>query len=273
MRSVHLGGFVKKLLVSLGLVFGVVAAVVGTPTRAYAQGDEIQVYDASLASKGTFNLTWHNNFTPKGLKVPSFPGGITPDKSFNGVTEFAYGVNEWFEAGLYLPLYTIDKDLGFGINGFKLRTLFATPHAEDRTLAFGLGMEFSYNAKRWDEKRITSEIRPIITWHVNPKFDVIVNPILDTAYDGFSNLEFAPSMRLAYNPSDVWSVALESYSDFGQLKGFAPRTEQGHQIFGVIDHTTKNGFEIEFGAGVGLTDASDKFTLKLIVAHDLFVRK
>ena len=38
----------------------------------------------------------------------------------------------------------------------------------------------------------------------------------------------------------------------------------------MIDHTTKSGFEIEFGAGVGLTDAADKFTLKLIVAKDLF---
>jgi hypothetical protein len=38
----------------------------------------------------------------------------------------------------------------------------------------------------------------------------------------------------------------------------------------VIDHVTKNGFELEFGAGVGLTDVSDRFVLKLIVAKDLW---
>jgi len=260
---------VRQLWVSVCLGMCVFAAVLGTPSRAFAQGDEIQVYDASLASKGVFNLTWHNNFTPKGIKTPSVPGGVTADKSFNGVTEWAFGVSNWFEAGLYLPLYTHDKDLGFGIDGFKLRGLVATPNGNDRTVAVGFGMELSYNAKRWDSTRVTSEFRPIIAWHVNPKFDVIVNPILDTAYDGFSNLVFAPSARLAYNPSDVWAVALESYSDFGALKGFEAAADQSHQLFAVLDHTTKSGFEIEFGAGVGLTNAADKYTLKLIVGKDL----
>ena len=36
------------------------------PVRALAQADEIQVYDGGLASVGSFNLTVHNNFTPKG---------------------------------------------------------------------------------------------------------------------------------------------------------------------------------------------------------------
>ncbi len=263
------GGRVRQLLVSVCVVVGVVSGVLATPARAFAQGDEIQVYDASLAPKGVFNLTWHNNFTPKGIKTPSVPGGVTADKSFNGVTEWAFGVSNWFEGGLYLPLYTYDKDLGFGINGLKLRGLVATPNGNDRTVAVGFGMELSYNAKRWDSSRVTSEFRPIIAWHVNPKFDVIVNPILDTAYDGLSNLVFAPSARLAYNASDVWAVALESYADFGRLKGFEKAADQSHQIYAVVNHTTKSGYEIEFGAGVGLTDGADTFVLKMILAKDL----
>ena len=263
----------KQLLVSSCVAWSVFAGMLGLPARAFAQGDEIQVYDASLASKGVFNLTWHNNFTPKGLKTPSVPGGVTADRSLNGVTEWALGVSNWFEAGLYLPLYTYDKNLGFGIDGLKLRALAATPNGNDRTVAVGFGMELSYNAKRWDSTRVTSEFRPIIAWHVNPKFDVILNPILDTAYDGVTNMVFAPSARVAYNPSDVWAVALESYSDFGALKGFESAADQSHQLYAVLDHTTKNGFEIELGAGVGLTNASDKFTLKLIVGKDLNTKK
>lgn len=239
------------------------------PARAFAQGDEIQVYDAGLASKGVFNLTWHNNFTPKGLKTPTFPGGITSDHSFNGVTEWAYGVNPWFEAGLYLPLYTYDKNLGLGYDGMKLRALVATPNGADRTVAFGLGFELGFNAKRWDSERVSSEFRPIIAWHVNPKVDFIVNPIVDTAYDGFGHMVFAPSSRLAYNASSAWAIALETYSEFGELREFSARGEQSHQIYGVIDHVTKNGFELQFGAGVGLTDASDRFVVKLILAKDL----
>ena len=257
--------------VVLACVMAVGLGVSAAP--AFAQGDEIQVYDASLASKGTFNLTWHNNFTPKGIKVPSFAGGVTADKSFNGVTEWAYGVSPWFEAGLYLPLYTHDKNLGFGIDGFKLRALAATPNGADRTVAFGLGMELSFNTDRWDENNVTSEFRPIIAWHVNKQWDIIVNPIVDTAYDGFDNLVFAPSARIAYNAPNDWAFALENYSDFGRLSDFSPRAEQAHQLYGVVGHVLKNGLEWEFGAGVGLTDAADKFTMKLILAKDLFVRK
>src|SRR5258706_10604126 len=138
--------------------------VIETPERAFAQGDEIQVYDGGLAAVGVFNLTWHNNFTPSGFDTPAFPGGITSDKSLNGVTEWAYGVTNWFEAGLYMPLYSIDKHRGGVIDGFKLRTLFAIPNADNRRFVYGANFEFSYNAKHWDTTRFTSEIRPIFGW-------------------------------------------------------------------------------------------------------------
>jgi hypothetical protein len=82
------------------------AALVALPAAASAQTDEIQVYDGSIAAPGVINLTVHNNFTPDGQKTPAFSGGLIPDKSWNGATEWAYGVTDWLEAGLYLPLYS-----------------------------------------------------------------------------------------------------------------------------------------------------------------------
>jgi hypothetical protein len=241
-------------------------ALIASPTNAFAQGDEIQVYDGGLAAPGVFNLTWHNNFTPDGNKAPEFPGAITSNKSFNGVTEWAYGVNNWFEAGLYLPLYSRDEKLGWKIDGFKLRTLFAVPNAADRTFVYGVNIEYSYNARYWDEKRFTSEVRPIIGWHLN-QVDLIFNPIVDTRYDGFKNLEFVPSTRVAYNASPRWAAAIEEYADYGQVRHLESPKNQAHQIFGVIDYS--GAFEIEAGIGFGLTDASDGMQFKLIVARDL----
>ena len=40
-------------------------------TAAFAQTDEIQVYDAEIADPGVLNLMVHNNFAPDGLKTPS----------------------------------------------------------------------------------------------------------------------------------------------------------------------------------------------------------
>ena len=91
-------------------VLAIILLSLGCASIARAQTDEIQVYDAEIAAPGVFNLTWHNNFTSSGSSTPNFPGGIAPDKSLNGVTEWAYGVAPWFEAGLYFPLYSITRD-------------------------------------------------------------------------------------------------------------------------------------------------------------------
>src|SRR5690242_17394373 len=88
-------------------VFGAVALAIAGAVTAAAQTDEIQVYDGEIAQPGIVNLTWHNNFTPVGLKTPAFTGGFVNNHNLNGVTEWAYGVTDWFEAGLYLPLYSV----------------------------------------------------------------------------------------------------------------------------------------------------------------------
>ena len=244
-----------------------VAGLLAVPTIAVAQADEIQVYDGGLAPVGTFNLTIHNNFTPSGLKTPAFPGAVVADQSFNGVPEWALGVTPWFEAGLYLPLYSRDKESGFGLDGFKLRALFAVPNADDRRFFYGANFEFSINARRWDSTRFTSEVRPIVGWHLKP-WDIIFNPIVDTAYDGLDNLEFVPATRVAYNFPTGWTLAVEEYAGFGPLHHFVARSEQAHQLYGVVDRAWK-GWDIEAGAGVGLTDQSDRFTVKLILSRDL----
>ena len=248
-----------------------VAMLLAAPALAFGQTDEIQVYDGGLAAPGVLNLTLHNNFTPKGVTTPAFPGAVVADKSFNGVPEFALGLTTWFEAGLYLPLYSRDHDAGWGLDGLKLRALFAVPKADDRTFFYGANFEFSYNAKRWDTTRFTSEIRPIIGWHLKP-VDIIINPIFDTSYDGFGNLEFVPAARVAYSVSPAWAVAVEEYADFGPVRAFLPRTDQSHQIYGVIDHTG-GGWEVEAGVGVGVTDGSDRLTIKLILSRDLNRKK
>jgi hypothetical protein len=232
-----------------------------------AQTDEIQVYNAEIAAPGVFNLTWHNNFTPDGLRDPAFPGGFAPNDAFNGVTEWAYGVAPWFEAGLYLPLYSITGGGSPLFNGFKLRTLFVLPNAAERRIFYGINFEFSWNAGHWDPHRYTSEIRPIIGWRSGP-VDLIVNPILDNSWTSFNRLDFAPASRLAYNLSKTWALAAEEYDDFGELRGFLPGRQQAHQLFAVVDRAGAP-MDIEIGAGFGLTSATDHLVLKLILSRDL----
>lgn len=252
-------GSVRTLLLALVLLFAACGA-------ARAQTDEIQVYDATIAPPGVFNLTLHNNFTPTGGTVPAFPGGLVPQHSLNGVPEWAYGVTDWMEAGLYLPLYSVTSGGAVQVNGFKLRALFVSPHAADRPFFYGINFEFSYNAPHWDAHRYTQEIRPIVGWHIG-RLDFIVNPILDNDWEGFGRLDFAPESRLAWHASKHWSLAAEEYDDFGPLDHFHGADTQQHQLFGVFDYD--GPVAVEGGLGFGLNSATDHRIVKLIISWDL----
>src|ERR1700740_120987 len=133
----------------VALALGLLAA---TPV-ALAQTDEIQVYNAEINAPGQLNLTWHNNFTPTGRALPAFPGGIVPDHSLNGVPEWAYGVTEWFEAGLYLPIYSLTRDGDRLFAAAKPRALFVVPDAHHRSVFYGVNFEVGYNEPHWESTR------------------------------------------------------------------------------------------------------------------------
>ena len=103
--------------------------------------DEIQVYNAAIAEVGQFTIQQHLNYIPLGLKDPPFPGGLVSNHSLNGTPEFAYGMTDWWEVGLYLPFSIQDQK--FYSDGFKLRTLFVSPHADRREFFYGVNFEFS----------------------------------------------------------------------------------------------------------------------------------
>ena len=258
----------KRLKVATGRAIAGLLLLVFWSVSASAQTDEIQVYDAQIAEPGVFNLMVHNNFTPEGLKTPRFPGGLVPNQTLNGVPEFAYGLTDWFEQGLYLPLYSVADGEAPVLNGFKVRELFVVPHAAEQPFFYGINFEFSYNAEHWDPNRSTSEIRPILGWHLG-QFDFIINPILDNSWTGFTNLDFAPSVRLAYNVSKTWAVAAEVYSDYGPLKHMLSTDQQSQQLFGVVDYKGDD-INIEAGVGFGLTPDSDRWVVKLMISRDLY---
>src|ERR1700756_483346 len=129
--------FMKKRLNDVRIVV-LSLAFISAAFTVRGQTDEIQVYDAEIAEPGKFNLTLHNNYTPVGRQTPAFPGGIIPDKSLNGVPELAYGMSEWFEAGLYLPVYSISKGRGVTFDGAKVRALIVSPHAAERSFFYGM---------------------------------------------------------------------------------------------------------------------------------------
>jgi hypothetical protein len=145
--------------------------------------------------------------------------------------------------------------------------LFAVPKAGKRTFFYGANFEFSFNAKQWDAKRFTSEIRPIVGWHLGDTV-IIVNPILDNAYIGLKNLDLAPAERIAHKFTHNWTLGLEEYGDYGAVHSLSTFHNQAHQFYFIADRMVK-GIDVEAGVGIGVTANTDKLRLKLILSRDL----
>jgi hypothetical protein len=247
----------RCLFLLLGAAF---SALLGAPAEAT---DEIQVYNAAIAAVGQFTIQQHLNYTAIGLKDPPFPGGLVSNHALNGTPEFAYGVTDWWELGLYLPFAVQDQQ--FLSNAFKLRTLFVSPNADQRNFFYGINFEFSNTTPKFAQTRFALEIRPIIGIR-NADYELIFNPIVDAGFGKLGELDFAPALRVARKLDKDLFVGLEYYADVGPIGNFPKLADQQHTLFAVTDF--KLGVvDVNFGVGYGLTPSSDRFVIKTILGY------
>src|SRR6202165_656292 len=250
-------GLRRGLCLLAGAAFPV---VLGQPAKAV---DEIQVYNAGIASPGQFTIQQHLNYVALGQKDPPFPGGLVSHHSINGTPEFAYGVTEWWEVGLYLPFAIQDRQ--FLSDSFKLRTLFVSPNAADRSFFYGVNFEFSHTTPRFSQTRFGMEIRPILGLR-NSDYEFIVNPIVDVGFGRYGEAVLTPAARGARRVGPALFVGLEYYADFGEIGNFLKPADQQHTLFAVTDFKLGD-FGVNFGVGYGFTPASDRWVVKTIVGY------
>ena len=236
------------------------------PARA-AQQDEIQVYTNEINKKGEVGLEIHLNQTPSGRKTPDYPGEITNDHGFRFTPEFSYGLGHNLELGFYLPML-VDSAGEFYVVGskYRLKWLPVRPKEDDTGWFLGANSELSNVDRKFSQSRWSTELRPIMGYK-GKDWIFSFNPILDwDLSDGLQSWEptFVPSVKLAKEVSKGLSLGVEYYSDLGKLAHIEPWDKQDNRIYGTIDVDMKP-LVFNFGIGRGLTEASDKWTVKAIV--------
>ena len=239
--------------------------LVATTVSAHAV-DEIQVYNAEIAKVGQWTFQLHSNYAFIGRKEPDFPGGLIPNHALQGTGEWAYGVTDWWEMGFYTP-FAVDQELTPYSNAAKIRQLFVTPNAAERSFFYGVNFEFSYAMPQFSDTQWNMEIRPIIGWRKGD-YEFIINPIVDIGFGQNGGAIFAPAARFARNLGENLALGIEYYTDLGPLQNWSPFNEQQHNIYAVVDFKIGR-FDVNAGVGYGLTPGSDRLMYKMIIGTDL----
>jgi len=232
----------------------------------HAVNDEIQVYNAEIAKVGQWTIQFHNNYAISGRKEPDFDGGIIPNHALNGTPELAYGITDWWEIGFYAP-YAVDQNGQAFSNAGKIRQLFVTPNAAQRSFFYGVNFEFSYATPRFSETRWNLEIRPIVGIR-RGDYEFILNPIVDVGFGENGGATLAPAARFARKFGENFSLGLEYYTGLGPIQNIVPFNEQQHNIYAVVDFKIGR-WDVNAGIGYGLTGGSDRVMAKLILGTEL----
>jgi len=244
-------------------------AVLLTAARpAHAQDNyEIQVYGSELVEKGHTMAELHSNFTFEGSKTTT-DGTYPTNHQLHETVEITHGFSDWFECGFYI--FTSAQN-GYGIDwvGDHIRPRFSIPKKWHWPVGLSLSQEIGYQRPQFSPDTWTYELRPIVDKQWG-KWYFSFNPTFDKSLHGPSVNEgfvFSPNAKISYDFTKKITGGIEYYGSIGPVNNIDPFSEQQQQIFPAIDLNLSPKWEINFGVGIGLTQATDHLIAKTIIGY------
>ena len=207
------------------------------------------------------SITW-----PGDRRIRRFPGGLVSNHSLNGTPEFAYGVTDWWEVGLYLP-FADHKISNSSRTRFKLGRCSSRRTADQRNFFYGVNFEFSNTTPPFAQTRLALEIRPIIG---DPQCRLRIHRQPDRRRrlrqiwrGGLSRRRRAWRESSARISFVGLRILRRLWRDRRLLRSLP---SSNTRLFAVTDF--KFGvFDVDFGVGHGLTPASDRWVVKTIIGY------
>jgi hypothetical protein len=129
----------------------------------------------------------------------------------------------------------------------------------------GVNLEYAWVSGVLEQSTRAMEVRPILGWR-DTDWLVAVNPILEFALAGpdqGSRPDFNPSLKIARRVAEGISVGPEYFAKLGGIGRWAPHAQQAHTLYLAID-VDRAPWVFNLGVGRGLTDATDRWTVKAI---------
>ena len=187
-------------------------------------------------------------------------------RPLNVVAEYAYGLRErWQIAFKAMLAFQGGRSRG---DALAAEVRYVAPHDEEKGGYWGVNLGLQYQTPRDEDRKWEAELVPVLGYRLG-RWHAIANLGLSHALNGEGRkLMFAMATKLAYQVNDRHAAGLEYFHDAGPLSNWNPREERSEYLFLAWDGALKKA-DFNFGIGRGLTDASNRWVLKLIFAFPL----
>jgi len=252
------------------------AAFVLLPAAAHAAPEEIQVYIDDMDEPGEIGLDTHINYVATGESTRAdYPGAEDSLKRLRITPEFSYGLTRHLEAGLYLPLSTIDRDGHFNFGGVKARLKYiAHPHG-NADLWYGVNFEIGHVDRRLDINPWNAEVKGMLGARTG-KWLLALNTNVDFVVSGPqpapATLELAS--KVSYSISKRVALGFEGYNGVGELKNLGHFGSSEQAVYATAD-IGLGKWDLNLGVGRGFGANPDKLVVKAIIGvpiNGLFAR-
>jgi len=239
-----------------------------------------KVYEYQPAEAGEIELVIWNTFIPSSDVLYDYFGEELSRKGLLAHSlELEYGLSNRFGVALY-----VDFEDPKGGNFRYVRTKAIMAHYaffEKGSRPIDIAIYLEYIIHNQDYKDYEElEIRLILEKDIGA-FRIVVNPIFEKKTSGSKvdeGLEFNYAVGFYYQPDGEGILlnknltirpGLEFYGKMGEISDFRPRSEQRNIFFPTLDFVIGKRLHWHTGVGIGLTDASDKITIKSILSFIL----
>ena len=234
---------------------------------------EIQVYGAQTQQKNSTIFELHSNYTFNGQRQEI--KGVRPTyHALHETIEITHGITENFELGFYLFMNYL-PGYGYHFIGTHIRPRIMAPAKWKLPVGLSLSAEIGYQSVHYSSETWSVELRPIIDKQWD-KLYVSLNPTLGVQLKGIEDQKapaFAPNIKVNYAFFKNGAIGAEYYGDLGPLNAFETSPQQSHAIFATFDLLNNNHWELNSGAGFGLTSATDGFVFKVLVGRRVYWNK
>ena len=180
--------------------------------------------------------------------------------------EGTYGISSNVEIGQY---FNMAKFVGgsFGYAGSRTKLHFGIGDPDEWPIAFGGNLEIDYMRKQADPNSLSLEFRPILQKNFG-KWSFVADFAFEKAMRGpgsHDGVSLLPSTMISYDLLPWLTPALEYYGDIGPLRNPSPPKLQQHFIVPALNFNFLPQLELNFGVGIGTTQASRGTFIKSII--------